>query len=218
MRGKGQHIHERRVDQGITPAYAGKSISSILMNSMMLDHPRVCGEKQDIVAQSIFVLGSPPRMRGKDLRSDYSGNPQRITPAYAGKRLHHGQFAGCPWDYPRVCGEKNLAPEKGDTKKGSPPRMRGKEPNHHERKTGVRITPAYAGKRHKAVLSSGRYGDHPRVCGEKNILPLPFPSVWGSPPRMRGKVHLVEVRPSFFGITPAYAGKRCRERFLFTDH
>ena len=32
------------------------------------------------------------------------------------------------------------------------------------------ITPAWAGKRHKAVLSSGRYGDHPRVGGEKYFL------------------------------------------------
>ena len=30
------------------------------------DHPRVCGEKDLLMAAQNFKLGSPPRMRGKD--------------------------------------------------------------------------------------------------------------------------------------------------------
>ena len=49
---------------------------------------------------------------------------------------------------------------------------------------------------------------YPRVCGEKSRSWRTRRSVRGSPPHMRGKVHI-----DFFGllcrrITPAYAGKR----------
>ena len=45
MRGKGcidvQAVHA----PGITPAYAGKSIQECTLDSLVWDHPRVCGEK-----------------------------------------------------------------------------------------------------------------------------------------------------------------------------
>ncbi len=49
--------------------------------------------------------------------------------------------------------------------------------------------------------------DHPRGCGEnisqmRNFITLP-----GSPPRMRGKLHILQHRMGFIRITPADAGK-----------
>ena len=52
---------------GITPAYAGKSMTQSPMATAIRDHPRVCGEKRDMA-----------RKQGREIR---------ITPAYAGKRL-----------------------------------------------------------------------------------------------------------------------------------
>ena len=72
----------------------------------------------------------------------------------------------------------------------------------------IGITPACAGKRGHGRQSGRSAGDHPRVCGEKvckEIAPL---SVWGSPPRVRGKAPLVRLTKSPPGITPACAGKR----------
>ena len=54
MRGKGSAPPRGHPLPGITPAYAGKSVSRILLYSRTWDHPRVCGEKR---------TGSGPRAR-----------------------------------------------------------------------------------------------------------------------------------------------------------
>ena len=71
----------------------------------------------------------------------------------------------------------------------------------------LRITPAYAGKRQNDVTKNEIDRDHPRVCGEKLLLPLERFQQRGSPPRMRGKVSCASVTFSSARITPAYAGK-----------
>ena len=75
-----------------------------------------------------------------------------------------------------------------------------------------RITPAYAGKSGNAGKRNVPNKDHPRVCGEKNVIYWDTDSCKGSPPRMRGKAFLREVRRCAVGITPAYAGKRGPQR------
>ena len=104
-------------------------------------------------------------------------------------------------------GEKLCPPYGAHNRSGSPPRGRGKAPARDSTQGGAGITPAWAGKRHKAVLSSGRYGDHPRVGGEKGASPgiaFFFP---GSPPRGRGKAVSLQRNLRRAGITPAWAGK-----------
>ena len=49
----------------ITPACAGKSLSKLRRRAGLRDHPRVCGEKINMVLESSLILGSPPRVRGK---------------------------------------------------------------------------------------------------------------------------------------------------------
>ena len=57
--------------------------------------------------------------------------------------------------------------------------------------------------------------DHPRLCGEKHpIFPPPFRDV-GSPPPMRGKVHHGRGEHIMNRITPAYAGKRAQQPYIF---
>ena len=90
-----------------------------------------------------------------------------ITPAYAGKSWLFAISAGLFWDHPRVCGEKFEGTEEELADLGSPPRMRGKDHTAIERNTSDRITPAYAGKSQEIKNNISRYGDHPRVCGEK---------------------------------------------------
>ena len=45
MRGKGACTASPAVSNGITPAYAGKSLKNRLCSKCAWDHPRVCGEK-----------------------------------------------------------------------------------------------------------------------------------------------------------------------------
>ena len=65
MRGKVPPMPLSRFQFGITPAYAGKSPRTPLATSPARDHPRVCGEKGIFTCLMAFLMGSPPRMRGK---------------------------------------------------------------------------------------------------------------------------------------------------------
>ena len=99
--------------------------------------------------------------------------------------------------------------------------MRGKAAYKPDSLTVVRITPAYAGKRHLQTELHAGAEDHPRLCGEKRSAVVYGCSVLGSPPPMRGKVLLLQYHVFSPGITPAYAGKRLRmplESILTQDH
>ena len=146
-------------------------------------------------------------MRGKVAAVDAYHKGGRITPAHAGKRLL-GRLPGMGGpDHPRACGEKTPVRFYENGVPGSPPRMRGKEEDHHQRPGGGRITPAHAGKRICPRPGRMNSEDHPRACGEKSISrPKSGPST-GSPPRMRRK-DVQNLRAGRVpGITPAYAGK-----------
>ena len=146
-------------------------------------------------------------MRGKEQPAPAAHAALRITPAYAGKSrlLHLGLHPR--QDHPRVCGEKRRRLLPALSGLGSPPRMRGKGLQPVPRRAGVGITPAYAGKsgRFAPLLTVG--GDHPRVCGEKFCTSPEGGLKKGSPPRMRGKAHLLAAPGALLRITPAYAGK-----------
>ena len=85
--------------------------------------------------------------------------------------------------------------------------MRGKACGLFQLVESPGITPAYAGKREGPKNAQSKVGDHPRVCGEKEICRKTQNIVPGSPPRMRGKASSHFCTCSTFGITPAYAGK-----------
>ena len=126
-------------------------------------------------------------MRGKVSRCSMPPSDRGITPAYAGKS-----------NFLRLCQRLHL---------GSPPRMRGKGVLDFYSIGFGGITPAYAGK---SVLDEHpllAVWDHPRVCGEKVDAGKTTIYQRGSPPRMRGKVNVIELNEGRKGITPAYAGK-----------
>ena len=108
MRGKERQAAPVAQTQGITPAYAGKSILARTACKIYPDHPRVCGEKSVSAVATRSARGSPPRMRGKATIQAVNTASFRITPAYAGKRERKPRLCFCKKDHPRVCGEKNL--------------------------------------------------------------------------------------------------------------
>ena len=87
MRGKAEAGLVTRVDGGITPAHAGKSLNAVRTTLEVKDHPRACGEKQILLGVSPVNQGSPPRMRGKVALHLLKLAQLGITPAHAGKRL-----------------------------------------------------------------------------------------------------------------------------------
>ena len=146
MRGKAAARRDRRGLHGITPAYAGKRARSPPPPSGRWDHPRVCGEKSMMSRVLLFMVGSPPRMRGKVKRNKRFQLADGITPAYAGKSRAVIGGGHALQDHPRVCGEKTGTAWRWLMVTGSPPRMRGKERARAPVAQAQGITPAYAGK------------------------------------------------------------------------
>ena len=107
MRGKGNNNAKLQINYRITPAYAGKRNYGHTVGYACKDHPRLCGEKIDIISLSISGAGSPPPMRGKVTPANTQTIPDRITPAYAGKRNNKHKQHDNHGDHPRLCGEKH---------------------------------------------------------------------------------------------------------------
>ena len=208
MRGKGTLMACRSWLIGITPAHAGKSSFLHRHRLCFWDHPRTCGEKCRRPDTQVPVPGSPPHMRGKAYMYICIGTATRITPAHAGKSNAVGAGRKAGEDHPRTCGEKQAERGSIETRRGSPPHMRGKAGFLRASSFLTGITPAHAGKRHGMIFFSLLAMDHPRTCGEKTRDDF-FQFVGnGSPPHMRGKVKLSSITGYLGGITPAHAGKR----------
>ena len=187
MRGKAFRPCQWYIDYRITPAHAGKSPSFSATRYNTEDHPRACGEKLFGLWSMAIILGSPPRMRGKEAKSNVCGSQTGITPAHAGKSFDPCKYFRDAKDHPRACGEKPHSLNFPSKPIGSPPRMRGKVAAVATMVSAGRITPAHAGKSSLLAFSESISLDHPRACGEKTsfaMVPLETP---GSPPRMRGK-------------------------------
>ena len=70
---------------GITPAGAGKSFFQSVLYALTRDHPRRCGEKEELGIDAIRWFGSPPQVRGKEKGFEIPCDKWGITPAGAGK-------------------------------------------------------------------------------------------------------------------------------------
>ena len=170
-RGKVGHSVISTISSGITPAWAGKSLFDMVINSLLEDHPRVGGEKFQKPIDMLQDMGSPPRGRGKVLEFALVFRWCRITPAWAGKRLLPSWRDTREWDHPRVGGEKLAQESCARFRQGSPPRGRGKAGSTVSAGLPNRITPAWAGKRLKRSHRSGIF-----ISG-----PIPFHSVLHRP-------------------------------------
>ena len=129
VRGKAVHHKHRHSPGRITPACAGKRAVRAPRRSSRWDHPRVCGEKERVAMMVRATMGSPPRMRRKDVRQELQHSGRGITPACAGKRTQYFPACSCIWEHPRVCGEKPAILTPWVKPPGSPPRVRGKVPS-----------------------------------------------------------------------------------------
>ena len=167
----------------------------------------MCGEEGTGRSPGRGRRGSPPRARGRALRSRKSPAQRRITPACAGKSNLHLRRQSWQQDHPRVRGEERTTRRRCKKQEGSPPRARGRVGIFRLNSEGYRITPACAGKSRAALLPPGGHGDHPRVRGEESVCPGRLYGIEGSPPRARGRAKCQLFFARQAGITPACAGK-----------
>ena len=93
-RGKDRTERHQRLCEGITPAWAGKSLLWSPSSSLPRDHPRMGGEKIADQMNTYIAEGSPPHGRGKGSGHRAECAVCRITPAWAGKRLKRSHRSG----------------------------------------------------------------------------------------------------------------------------
>ena len=85
MRGKHEPVLIGYTLARITPACAGKTLEDTDYDDVTKDHPRVCGENKNQEDRGKWLIGSPPRVRGKHHARANDIAAARITPACAGK-------------------------------------------------------------------------------------------------------------------------------------
>ena len=170
MRGKLPSGCGSAASVGITPAGAGKTTHGMSVAWDCWDHPRRCGE-------NCYSL-QPKRKRA------------RITPAGAGKTRRQSRKSVTARDHPRRCGENENADLSGLVGTGSPPQVRGKRIAAINPSTTPRITPAGAGKTQYHKDKKNKRQDHPRRCGENSLARVGVAESAGSPPQVRGKLHM----------------------------
>ena len=146
-RGRADDFALVHIGFGITPAWAGKRFRDENLCKSVKDYPRVGGEESIFPNSWPWTAGLPPRGRGRVASCTISATLSRITPAWAGKRDLHSRRMGMRMDYPRVGGEENRKPTPTPYHWGLPPRGRGRGVGYLIRWNGMRITPAWAGKR-----------------------------------------------------------------------
>ena len=59
MRGKDQPYPVKLLPDGITPAYAGKSLTDDRLQMLDEDHPRLCGEKTKKIPKQRYFFHQP---------------------------------------------------------------------------------------------------------------------------------------------------------------
>ena len=105
-----------------------------------------------------------------------------------------------------MCGEQKSMLRWALALLGSPPRVRGTGGSGSKRAKGAGITPACAGNSLGSTIVALGNKDHPRVCGEQDMIAALDSQLEGSPPRVRGTGRYSRGGDYFMRITPACAG------------
>ena len=105
MRGARNTLTAASGSSRIIPAYAGSTAATLILVSVLRDHPRVCGEHLWQAVPKAWRAGSSPRMRGALWQAVPKAWRAGIIPAYAGSTDVENRRPVDTWDHPRVCGE-----------------------------------------------------------------------------------------------------------------
>ena len=187
MRGKHILAEDSSTVMRIIPAHAGQTSFGWPVMRWPPDHPRACGANLSARYPDAVVLGSSPRMRGKQSTCAWSRLQRRIIPAHAGQTHTRCRRRPQAPDHPRACGANTSSTERVYPAAGSSPRMRGKRQGSATGRPNERIIPAHAGQTSTQLKNEFYSADHPRACGANPDSSWTRRSPSGSSPRMRGK-------------------------------
>ena len=207
VRGKRKPFFTRRAHRRIIPARAGQTANLWAMLESNADHPRACGANCPLVGDRVQVVGSSPRVRGKQIRAAGHETGRRIIPARAGQTVWRSTRSRRPADHPRACGANLCWRAPMSAVRGSSPRVRGKRTTQVPHMQAARIIPARAGQTQYSRLFRRARPDHPRACGANSAMAASIIWVSGSSPRVRGKRRQGREARRQRRIIPARAGQ-----------
>ena len=206
-RGKLRRDLYARLDIGLIPAQAGKTVMSSMTAPGSRAHPRAGGENALSRARPRPVRGSSPRRRGKPRTTTSHHQHHGLIPAQAGKTAlscPHGTRSAA---HPRAGGENFAQGIEAPLDLGSSPRRRGKPSRSASGSNVVRLIPAQAGKTPLPCWPPPRPTAHPRAGGENGPVCVRQALALGSSPRRRGK-HIIRIKVlTWHRLIPAQAGK-----------
>ena len=185
-RGAPHGLGSPRGARRIIPAYAGSTLSALVLSSRATDHPRIRGEHEDGAIHGAVKAGSSPHTRGAHEHRFPARSRRGIIPAYAGSTCRRSSRFSPEADHPRIRGEHGMLGRRLPVSGGSSPHTRGALPFGDFGHVVDGIIPAYAGSTKVLVPASFVSSDHPRIRGEHHDHPL--------------------RRPQSRRIIPAYAG------------
>ena len=182
---------------------------------MVRDHPRVCGEHEELTCLFPTEKGSSPRVRGTLVPGSVLCRVPGIIPACAGNTQTGEIYTPNTEDHPRVCGEHVSTWLCRLFWLGSSPRVRGTLCGIVTYCPNSGIIPACAGNTCCKTVYTHIFRDHPRVCGEHLACLLTNTWTQGSSPRVRGTLLRGYPRSREAGIIPACAGNTLSFLYAF---
>ena len=210
MRGTPPDHTRRPVAVRFIPAHAGNTGKCVARGQQSTVHPRACGEHIQEDVDSPRLCGSSPRMRGTPGFHRHTLPRNRFIPAHAGNTLSGSLCLDQEAVHPRACGEHSSSSSSDICPAGSSPRMRGTRKRPLPNWQADRFIPAHAGNT-SASDSARRYpAVHPRACGEHLPPCVVSRSHFGSSPRMRGTLQLLQAQSQVLRFIPAHAGNTAR--------
>ena len=151
---------------GLTPAWAGSTISRQHLCVPFWAHPRMGGEHGSMTLAAHKYGGSPPHGRGALGVSTFIHHSTGLTPAWAGSTFWAAGCRGGSRAHPRMGGEHELRPSCIRNSPGSPPHGRGAPGPDVEQVDGGGLTPAWAGSTISRAVAPPACWAHPRMGGE----------------------------------------------------
>ena len=213
-RSRGENVVIRMGDEavrGSSPLTRGKRVRGRRTRMDTVAHPRSRGENWAGTSVMGSTSGSSPLTRGKPLRTTRALAPCGLIPAHAGKTGQRRGPGGRAPAHPRSRGENSTSWSTPSGDMGSSPLTRGKHGVYAGRPPRNGLIPAHAGKTDTGGVSTYGHGAHPRSRGENLLMPAHMPSMKGSSPLTRGKLHAGGVGDRRSGLIPAHAGKTDEE-------
>ena len=188
------------------PAFAGNGTRQRRDGWTRAVHPRVRGERDDVLLVQRRRRGSSPRSRGTGPRNGRPRRPWRFIPAFAGNG-HSRTSAGVTISvHPRVRGERRAALSPACRDAGSSPRSRGTVRFRPFVLEYIRFIPAFAGNGSMRLFRSTTLKVHPRVRGERATASYTLIASAGSSPRSRGTEGCRSLSGAIGRFIPAFAG------------